>query len=288
MKTFRYFPCLLASAALLSLVACEQDLEQNPAFNYPMDEGASVQLPEPLYHAAFEENLALEGSLAGEMTVTGGKEAVFVAGKTSGKAYKGSDDAALLIRPDAASLERLKNLGSFSTFCWINFGGGNKSAVALFSIAHQSQEIGNVSWFIDGTSADDPSQFFFKGYLRSTGADGQPDSWFDAGNDARITNMAGKWRFVGVTYDAETSKFTLYNQGTEVCSRVLREGGLGALKFDAVSGICLGAFPSMVGLSDVESWPKSGTFFNGILDDFYLYDKALSAAEVSSLYEKTK
>ena len=60
MKFLRYFPLILTTAALLSLGSCKQDLGQDPPFDYP-DEGSSgVQLPDPLYHLACDDDLFLE------------------------------------------------------------------------------------------------------------------------------------------------------------------------------------------------------------------------------------
>ena len=87
MKFLRYFPLILTTAALLSLGSCKQDLGQDPPFDYP-DEGSSgVQLPDPLYHLACDDDLFLDGTLAGEMKTFTGESPMFVDGK-SGKAYQ--------------------------------------------------------------------------------------------------------------------------------------------------------------------------------------------------------
>ena len=106
----------------------------------------------------------------------------------------------------------------------------------------------DVAFFLNNGNTTTPSEFFFKGFMQATGASGKPDAWFDAGDDAKIQNMAGVWAHVGVTYDAGTSTITLYHNGGAVCDRVLKDGAFGPMTFDEVSGICLGAFPSQVGL----------------------------------------
>ncbi|WP_290539985.1 LamG-like jellyroll fold domain-containing protein [Alistipes sp.] len=288
MKIANYFTWMAVATAALTFASCKQDLGQNPGFDYPREAGVEVPIPAPLFHASFEDDLTLDGTLKATMTAYRDVAPAFEAGKRDGRAYRNQDGTALMIRPDAAGMERLKNLGSFSVFMWVNWEGQNPSACSLFALGHKDQEIGNLLLFVETFRKEDPKEFFVKGYLRSTGTEGGPDAWFDAGDEARLQHMAGKWRHVGVTYDAATSTITLYNQGAEVCHRQLRNGGMGALKFDEISGICLGAFPAMVGLTPIENWPARGTFYDGLLDEFNFFGEALSAAQVAALYEKTK
>ena len=146
MKFLRYFPLILTTAALLSLGSCKQDLGQDPPFDYP-DEGSSgVQLPDPLYHLACDDDLFLDGTLAGEMKTFTGESPMFVDGK-SGKAYQNVDGQALILTPDAASTTALKSLGSYSIFMWIKFDGTNKNAAGLFSIGNKTIEVADVAFF---------------------------------------------------------------------------------------------------------------------------------------------
>lgn len=288
MKIKTYFSLLFASACTLGLSSCEQDLNQDPDFNFPADEGLEIQLPEPLYHAEFEDNLSLDGQLGGTMTTFGGVTPQFVNSKREGKAYKNQEGSALIINPDVSAIERIKKLGSFSVFMWVNYEGMNPSSCSLFAIGERKNFIGNFSFWIDDHHAkDDPKEFNFKCYICATGNAGRPDSWFDVGDKGHVPNMANKWRMVGVTYDDATATMVLYNQGAEVATKSLNSK-LSPLTFSEVTGICLGAQPAMVGLSDVDSWPKHATFFTGIMDKFYFFGEALDANQVAALYDRTK
>ena len=287
MKFLRYFPLILTTAALLSLGSCKQDLGQDPPFDYP-DEGSSgVQLPDPLYHLACDDDLFLDGTLAGEMKTFTGESPMFVDGK-SGKAYQNVDGQALILTPDAASTTALKSLGNYSIFMWIKFDGTNKNAAGLFSIGNKTIEVADVAFFLNNGNTTTPSEFFFKGFRQATGVSGKPDAWCDAGDDAKIQNMAGVWAHVGVTYDAGTSTITLYHNGGAVCDRVLKDGAFGPMTFDEVSGICLGAFPSQVGLGSGAGWTAEASFYTGAMDEIYLYDQVLTPAQVTALYEQAK
>lgn len=89
--------------------------------------------------------------------------------------------------------------------------------------------------------------------------------------------MAGVWAHVGVTYDAGTSTITLYHNGGAVCDRVLKDGAFGPMTFDEVSGICLGAFPSQVGLGSGAGWTAEASFYTGAMDEIYLYESGVDA-----------
>ena len=173
-------------------------------------------------------------------------------------------------------------------FMWIKFDGTNKNAAGLFSIGNKTIEVADVAFFLNNGNTTTPSEFFFKGFMQATGASGKPDAWFDAGDDAKIQNMAGVWAHVGVTYDAGTSTITLYHNGGAVCDRVLKDGAFGPMTFDEVSGICLGAFPSQVGLGSGAGWTAEASFYTGAMDEIYLYDQVLTPAQVTALYEQAK
>lgn len=287
MKRFGYLPLILSAAALLSLGSCKQDLGQDPPFDYPDEGTSSVKLPDPLYHAAFDGNLFLDGTLKGTMSTYTGTSPMFVDGK-SGKAYQNIDGQALILRPDAAATTALKSLGSYSVFMWIKFDGSNKNAANLFAIGNTSVEVAQVAFFLNNGNTATPSSFFFKGFMQATGQSGKPDAWFDAGGDATIANMGNVWAHVGLIYDAATSTVSLYHNGAEVCSRVMRDGSLGPLTFDAVSGICFGAFPSQIGLGSGAGWTPDASFYTGVMDEVYFYDKVLTPVQAAALYELTK
>ena len=85
------------------------------------------------------------------------------------------------------------------------------------------------------------------------------------------TNLnTGEWYFAVGTYDAATGEMKLYLNGTEVASQSHPVGG--AVDTNAAVPVALGANGS----------PEQ--FFDGVLDDLRVYDKALSASEIADLY----
>lgn len=285
MKNLKYSILATLAVAMTGLLgSCKQDLGQDPPFNYPKEESSSVQLPDPLYHSAFDGDLILDGTLKGTLSTYTGESPRFTSGQ-AGEAYQNQDAEALILTPDASAMETLKALGSYSIFMWIKFDGTNKESTSLFSIGNKAVEVGNLSFFLNNGNTSNPSQFFFKGYMKATGASDQPEAWFDAGDDAKVDGMANRWAHVGLTYDAETSTLVLYVNGGAVCTKTYTLGGL---SFDSISGICLGAFPSQVGLGSGTGWTATATFFSGAMDEFAFYNVALTAQQASALYESAK
>lgn len=278
MKHILYF----AIAIALGTASCSQDLGQNPPFDYPEtgSGGGSAEMPENcIMRMTFDDNLDVEGPHEMIARLNEGEE-VYAEGH-NGKAYQGAEGKAIVINP-TVDLAGLKALGSFTYTVWINFDGSNSSACTLFAIGHPSLSIANLAFFIEGhgNPAADTDTFFFKGYFNGTA-----EKWFDKGDEAKITSgIKDKWTQMGLVYDAATSTVSLYRDGVKMTSATYED--FGALAFEEISGLCIGAFPSMVGLSSATSdWPASGSWFTGLMDDLYLYNTALSDTEMVKQYQ---
>ncbi|WP_121356147.1 LamG domain-containing protein [Flavisolibacter nicotianae] len=103
---------------------------------------------------------------------------------------------------------------------------------------------------------------------------GNGDHWFELTGNNRMPNILdNQWHHLAFAYDETTSNMSVYRDG--VLYKVLSWAGHGPIKFDytKVSGFYLGG--------KTTDWGKP---FNGGLDQFRLYNKALSAAEVANLY----
>ncbi len=296
MKTTKYLFLLLTAAGLVcGAQSCKQDLGQNPPFNYPTedsgnddegegegDEGGSTsQFPDALYHLAFEDDLKTDGTLAGSVTLhDGDAEAVFDTGAI-GKGYQNANGQALILTPDAESLSALAELKSFTVAMWIKFDGSNAGSTNLFSLGNSADAVGNIAFFLNNGNAQDPGSFYFKGYFGTTTG----TTWFDLGGDTTITGMADSWQHVALSFDGETSTMTLWHNGTVKSSYTW--DGL-ALGFKNLTGFVLGAFPAQVGLGATGDWTATADFYTGMIDEVYLFGKALTADEMTALYNRAE
>jgi hypothetical protein len=108
------------------------------------------------------------------------------------------------------------------------------------------------------------------------------DTWFTWEGGNTIAGLCNNnWHHLVLTYDATNSQVKLYIDGTQN-PNVANWGTHGALNLatDKISEFRIGAGPSTGYSSD--DWLACS--FKGGLDQFRLYGKALSAAEVGALY----
>lgn len=299
MKTLRYSLALMAALGLMCTVSsCEQDLGQNPPFNYPTggstdddgngddngddnnDDEQEDTLPAALYSLSFEDELALSGTLSGTLGTYDAADPVFETGKV-GKAWRGADGQALVLRPDAASVSALGALKSFTVAMWIKFDGSNDASTCLFAVGSRTDGVGNLAFFINNGNKEIPGNFYFKGYYMT----GSGSNWFDLGGDTTIGSMANVWSHVALSFDGDTSTMTLWRNGTSVASYTWDGVALG---LSDISGISLGAYPSQVGLTDAGDWTKEADFYTGLLDEVRFYDVALTAEEMITLYKQVE
>jgi Concanavalin A-like lectin/glucanases superfamily len=111
------------------------------------------------------------------------------------------------------------------------------------------------------------------------------DHWVEFRGVNRLPNVLdGNWHHLAFVYDETTSKVTAYVDGAAVPYTGSGNNiGLGALKFKNVSNLVVGGWNKHA--SGV-SGPQDGWIhaYSGAMDQFRLYGKALTAAEVQALF----
>lgn len=217
--------------------------------------------------------------------VTTSKNITFVTG-VNGQAAKIGTDGYVLVANVADSI---KTPGSFTIAFWMNgVGPVQGGAQGLFAIANKNEFWGNLEMFLE--NLNNGSEAYLKVHMFNSGAaDGKGEQW----NEVKIANGLNKWTHIAVTYNAADSKFSIYADGqpTTVANKILTDATgttpkpYGPVTFKDVSGMVIGtyAFQTSPSLTNhgPESWAKS---FNGALDQFRVYNVALSAAEVNNLF----
>lgn len=186
--------------------------------------------------------------------------------------------------------DTLRNLGSFTLSFWLNGTGPvTGGAQGLFAISNKTQFWGNLEMFLENwDNATNPSEVFLKIHMFNAGvATGNGEEW----NELKIPGILNKWSQIAITYDAATSEFTLYANGqpTSINKKKLGGGNYGKVKFNDFNGMVLGTYqfqtnPTLTNHGP-ETWAKS---FNGSMDQFRLYNKALTAAEIADLFNTKK
>lgn len=111
--------------------------------------------------------------------------------------------------------------------------------------------------------------------------------WPDANKFPRPL-LDGNWHHFAAAYDETTSKMTWYFDGAVVpapagATNVTKNGApRGAVDFSTINNLIVGGWNKHAGLPGVtDDWVKS---FTGAMDQFRLYNKALSASEIQALF----
>lgn len=297
MKSFKTILSGLSLLVVITMAATSCQKLERPAL------GEIIQDPTPpVYNPLkdyfqFENNITDEGESKLKSTT---KNVTYVAG-ISGQAAKIGADGYILLKAIGDTVRQpnefvgipadtLKNLGSYTIAFWMNgVGPVQGGAQGVFAISHKTQFWGNLEIFLENWSnATDPSEAFLKIHMFNAGvASGNGEQW----NELKIPNVLNKWTHIAVTYNAANSQFSVYADGqpTSINNKVLAGGNYGKIKFNEFNGMVLGSFafqtaPSLTNHGP-EPWAKS---FNGALDQFRIYNSALSAAEVTALFNSKK
>ncbi len=278
---------LLLSLLLLTQCTKSEKADDFPAGDPPPVAGGFVNSNE-ISSTNLVAHFPFEGSVAdAKGAVTGGVASgttSFVTGR-KGQAYKGSANGFI----SYANPGPLAGLQSFTVAMWINTQKHDGGAQGLFMLAKQDGSFwGNFFLMIEGNTSTS-NQMFMKLHFEKNNALFK-EHWIEPANEFRPDDMYGGWRHVAWTYDAATSKVGWYINGQKRTlppnsdDRKADASGtpLGALNFKDATKFVIGAFQNQLGapFNSPESWMLP---YTGMLDEFRIYNKALSAIEINAL-----
>ena len=201
----------------------------------------------------------------------------------SGTAYKGANGVAVRY----LDANDMKSATSFTVAFWLKQTVQAASGRTEFYLSLADDTYG---W---GHSA----LFMMVEHVTQTDATvkvGVMDQWLEFAGDNKLkTNMYdGNWHHWAMTYDETTSKMTYFVDGVMLvapaaATDVKKDGApRGKLDFSKASGFVIGGWNAQAGLTGpTDDWVKS---YTGSLDQFRLYNKALTAAEVKELFDGKK
>jgi hypothetical protein len=143
---------------------------------------------------------------------------------------------------------------------------------------------------IEGNTSSENRMFMKLHFEKNTAPPQFVEQWLEPNGDFRPNDMYNAWRHVTWTYDAATSKAGWYVNGekkTLPTGAEDRKGDaagtpLGALNFKNATKFIIGGWPNNLGAPFNAPEPWMGNY-TGALDELRIYNKALSAAEISAL-----
>lgn len=176
------------------------------------------------------------------------------------------------------------------------------SVSVLLSLSRPNEWEGNLNMYaetgqrpaVEASGAVNDSIVFKSGF-RTTASDGQAyenllhlEPWMIADNlvtpgkhVARPIAVGGTWAHVVATWDGTTNKFIVYINGMKSSNPAFEiRGSNTSIVFDTPTAPVIGAFGNVDTTADTWNKPMTGS-----VDEIRVWKKALSAADVNSLYE---
>ncbi|HSN48341.1 MAG TPA: LamG domain-containing protein [Flavobacterium sp.] len=188
----------------------------------------------------------------------------------SGKALKGGKPK--LFVSYSKPNDFVANSASFTVAFWSKHGPKTQTEF-VFSLLSDNWAKANMFCLLEGTDAAPSVKFF---------VDEQPgDHWFEWVNGESVPGLYdGQWHHLAFVYDALTSGMTLYKDGIAFPTKKWANHGNMKIKDSKVLGFRIGGSGN-----PAEGWMNSWT---GDLDQFRMYSKPLTVAEINELYTKKK
>lgn len=271
-------------------ISCDEDLDSNEPIPYEPIGGYSnsdeIAIDNLVAKMSFEGNV--DDSRSGLMGGIG-TNISYDAG-VKGNAYKGSSSGFVSY---SSVNNSISELGSITSAMWIKTTQHTGGAQCLFMLPKTTDFWGNIFVLIEGTTED---KMLLKVHLQKDVTPAIPWSgqWIEHTNDNRLIGMYGEWKHLVWSYNAETSKYNIYVDGTKLAipeglsNRYTSDPNvdgvpLGALSSSNVQGFILGGFQQHLGSpwNAPDGWMLP---YTGMIDEFRMYNKALSDTDIRSLY----
>jgi hypothetical protein len=209
--------------------------------------------------------------------------ATFVPGRR-GNAYQGGATESYL-EYNIATGSPLSQLDEFTLSCWIKTPVTTTGAAKIFSITGGDPFMGNIALIQESQPTGDSVDM--KLYLY----DSASAEW--KGQDLRINKpqfLNDKWFHLTALYRKATSTMEFWANGEKVFEQIKYAGPVpqtgtqpllqGITLGSDMSKIYFGVWPQQIA-GTPESWM---TYYKGLIDEFRVYNKALTEQEIKDLY----
>ncbi|MGZ3851552.1 MAG: LamG domain-containing protein [Flavisolibacter sp.] len=281
MKKVNIFSVVIAAMVVAMGMSSCQKMERPALGDYEQDKLVTPTTPLRFYvpfdsttAADKQINIRFKDSISGYPSFFP-SASIGVTSGIHGTAYQGTTDAYLSY---VNSNDFVKTAESFTVALWEKINGAPQgNAAFMFNIPSTNGNWANTTMFLllDWSNPANNDLAILKFYVVDKNLN---DGWLTWEGNNRVPGIQdNKWHHLAFVYDATTSKMTLYVDGVANPNQP-QWGTHGAVNMDATkaSGLNIGGR----NVKDL-GW---GQDFGGALDQFRLYNKALSAGEVQALF----
>lgn len=278
----------LLLVSLFVMQACYQDLDNEPAFNYPEAGPQPTGEYNPLkLHLSFDGE-PFDGSSYQHIPIlSSGIELSYGMGM-KGLAAKFSGESPYMVYKPYPTIKNkvvneFSNLDGWTVAFWMKAARNDKT-VSLFSITETTQFWGNLEILMEKKDESDlkhQNDAYFKLHMVSVRNTGRQEVWVEP---MWLTDAFDKWTHVVFTYDGATSTFRAYHNSVQIMKQVF--DNMDKLQFENVGNIVIGTLqfqttPSSTSGTGPQDWAG---YYRGMLDEFYFYDYAATQNEVNALF----
>ena len=267
---FKIITSLAVAAVTLGLSSCQKEFDP-ASYAPPLNIGGYTNSKE-IASANLVGYWAFDGNLVDSVSNTPGvNTGTGFSPGNKGQALQGSLNSYVITSPSAG----VTALKSFTITTWMNTPPPTTGVIGLFALANTKEFWGNIEIFIENGSTNE------NGKLRIHINNGSGDKTYAADN---VLNLFDKWVGLAVSYDETSGMVKLYVNGSIVSSGTVA-GLTGPLVFANTGKIVFGTTqfqttPSLTSATGKQDW---ASYLTGQLDEFRIYNKALSNEEVGSL-----
>jgi len=267
----------IMGSLLMGFASCDKDddvtLPPIGGFNNANEVAASNLVA----HFAFEDNgTETKSSAATASAVNASYE-----GGVKGKAVKLSQGYL-----SYNEITALNSLPSNSISLWAKFDNNGTRPSVFFSLTRPNEWAGNLNLMSEtGWKAAGNDTLVIKGLL-VTKIDGNP-SFQDSRNEpskggVQVAKGPNQWHHLVATYDGATSTYKIYMDGVKISNPEWEpRGATGPLNFTTPTRLIIGAWLTNLPGGTADAWQVPLT---GSVDELRVFNKALTDAEINSLY----
>jgi hypothetical protein len=277
-------------------VSCEDSIDKVNS-PIPYESIGGYDNSDDVAAAHLVSKFSFDGNIAdSKNTITGGLGTnVGYETGIKGEAYKGSPSSFISYSTVGNSVVNVK---SISVSMWIKTAPHTGGAQSLFMLPKKTDFWGNIFTLIEGTGP--ATTMLLKNHIQKDVTPSIPwaGQFIEHGGANVLANMFGAWKHIVWTYNGASSTYSIYVDGQKLdipasiakryASDPLTGGtGYGELANSEVSKFIIGGYQQHLGApwGAPDGWMLN---YTGSMDEFRIYDAALTDNEVVALYKLEK